>query len=320
MSTSSEAPPAYNDTTSSTSTAQPSFSNSAHIDPTASHESQNGIPAQSRRSMEDERRPLPDGWVRQYDAMENHQFFVDTTAHPPRSIWHHPYDDAAFINSLPAAERQRLEDLHKAQRAGEDELQQSADLPVRPERPGATTKWGRKLKDKFTKSSHDERDAKRRNREAEERSAYEQHQKMRQAMRQAAITGEPQLFGKDKQGRDIYVEPPGGVRSFAGLGAKSSKLGSRVRPNNKMVFNTSDVFIEPDEGERIAGEDVGYGSGAVGYNPYVNGPYGNSRYSRPLGPYSRPYGYGYGGGLGYGFGGMGMGFPLMMGGGMMMGI
>ena len=42
------------------------------------------IPADRRRSMEDEHRSLPRGWVRQYDDRNHHQFFVDTNADPPR--------------------------------------------------------------------------------------------------------------------------------------------------------------------------------------------------------------------------------------------
>jgi len=48
----------------------------------------NGIPPQARRSMEDEHRELPPGWIRRYDEGSQHQFFVDTEAKPPRSIWH----------------------------------------------------------------------------------------------------------------------------------------------------------------------------------------------------------------------------------------
>ncbi|KAG9001074.1 hypothetical protein FRB94_007135 [Tulasnella sp. JGI-2019a] len=46
-----------------------------------------------RMSMEDEERPLPDGWVRQFDRNSSHHFYVDTRANPPRSIWVHPFED-----------------------------------------------------------------------------------------------------------------------------------------------------------------------------------------------------------------------------------
>lgn len=59
--------------------------------------------------MEDEARPLPPGWVRSYDQESSHRFLVDTTKGPPRAIWHHPYNDDDFVNSLSGPERERVE-------------------------------------------------------------------------------------------------------------------------------------------------------------------------------------------------------------------
>lgn len=38
-------------------------------------------------------RPLPEGWVKQWDSNYNRHFYVDTKANPPRSIWVHPSDE-----------------------------------------------------------------------------------------------------------------------------------------------------------------------------------------------------------------------------------
>ncbi|PWN35828.1 uncharacterized protein FA14DRAFT_47635 [Meira miltonrushii] len=38
-------------------------------------------------------RPLPEGWVKQWDSNYNRHFYVDTRANPPRSIWVHPSDE-----------------------------------------------------------------------------------------------------------------------------------------------------------------------------------------------------------------------------------
>ncbi|RYO79901.1 hypothetical protein DL766_006960 [Monosporascus sp. MC13-8B] len=70
----------------------------------------NGIPPDRRRSIEDECRPLPGGWVRRFDPDTQHQFFVDTRADPPRSIWTHPLDDRDYLASLSPAERARAEE------------------------------------------------------------------------------------------------------------------------------------------------------------------------------------------------------------------
>ena len=282
------------------------------------HRTRSGIPIQARRSMEDEARPLPAGWVRQFDQKSSHQFFVDTTAKPPRSIWCHPYDDRQYLDSLDPKERQRVLGLHRVPTKADMEAESSEDdeghhnhqsriagtgtgaasaaLPPRNDQPsGGLERFGRKMKDKITGSTHEQREAQRRQREEEERQAYERHQMLRRAMIKAADTGEPQLVGKDKNGKDIYIEPP--------------------------------------QGGNVPGD-------AYGYNPYRQGPYGNpnATYVRPSYGYSRPYGGGYGGGYGLplagglmgglllgdmmggglGMGGMGMGMGGMgMGGGMM---
>ncbi|PRQ77322.1 hypothetical protein AAT19DRAFT_8390 [Rhodotorula toruloides] len=44
-------------------------------------------------------RPLPDGWIEQYDSNHQRTFWVDTKATPPRSIWTHPLDDPEYQSS-----------------------------------------------------------------------------------------------------------------------------------------------------------------------------------------------------------------------------
>lgn len=241
--------------------------------------------------MEDEHRELPSGWVRQFDAETHHQFFVDTTANPPRSIWSHPYDDPTYMQSLPAEERAHIQGLHRvpsnadiAAESSDDDHEThsaSAALPRRPSPPiGATHRFGRKMKDKLTHTTHEQRQLDRAKRAKEEERAYKQHQAFRQALSRAAETGEPQLLGKDHNGKDVYIEPPYGAQPGY----------------------------------------PGYQQGGYGYNPYQQGPYHNpqARYLRPQMPYSRPYGYGYGGGYGLPIG-MGLPLGLGLGGGLLMG-
>jgi len=259
-----------------------------------------GIPAAYRRSMEDEARPLPEGWVRSYDPENEHQFFVDTTKDPPRSTWVHPYDDEEYLNSLSSDERERIEQesinfrrdhppskddmIHSHSDVEDDDFMprhyqnqvnegsssrpdSSQQLPPRPQGDSDKGKgkvsFGRKLKDKVTGMTHEEREQARRQRAEHERKIYEMHIKVRQAMHRAMETGQPQLIGKDRDGKEIYIEPP--------------------RP--------------PYAGG-------GFGMGGYGYSPYS--PYNsqgiytapNARYIRPAGPYARPYGRPYGGGHG----------------------
>ena len=256
--------------------------------------------------MEDERRPLPDGWVRQYDSQNDHQFFVDTRSKTPRSIWHHPYDDDEYLSTLPSAERERIQELSR-QPSLHDVIAMSSDeedeayhgkkampeskgaMPATGAAAGASSsgqqpphgdhlnaaqKWGRKMKDKATSSTHEQRQQERRKREQEETNAYEAHIAFRRALQKSIETGQPQYVGKDRDGKSVYIEPPNG-----------------------------------------AGPGYGYGgNGGYGVNPYNSGAYQNpnARFIRPQAQYSRPYGYGYGGGYG---------LPLMGGlaGGMMLG-
>lgn len=221
--------------------------------------------------MEDEMRPLPEGWVRSYDPKTNHQFFVDTTKEPPRSIWHHPYDDGEYMSSLPGKERLRItHEQRDAKKTSHDEDEDEDDGEIRSgdplAPPGASSsyadaqpkglhKFGRRLKDKVTGTTHGEREARRAQEAAGEERAYRLHLAFRDAMNRAIQTGEPQFLGKDRDGKEIFIEPPNGPRAPPG---------------------------------------------AVGYNPYAQGPYANpnARFIRPDYPYSRPYGGGYGGGYG----------------------
>ena len=263
MSAPPEPPPSYDQATgSSTTSTKPKAASRLEV-PSA----KNGIPANARRSMEDLQRPLPEGWVRQYDPTENHQFFVDTKADPPKSYWEHPLDVPEVVKSLSSEEREKLqEEENKMRRHSADHSEDEQFPPNLPARPSGSKEtsaqkksFGEKLKDKVTGSTHDERVQDRARRAEEEREYYEAHMKLRQAMQQAQITGQPQFFAKDKNGKDIYIEPPG------------------------------------------YGYGGGYGPRGYGVNPYSGGPYANpnARFIRPGGPYGRPYGAYPGGGLGF---------------------
>lgn len=262
-----EQPPSYEAATSTTGSSA------------SQHGARNGIPAQHRRSMEDEARPLPAGWIRQYDSKTEHQFFVDTRADPPRSIWHHPYDDEQYLSTLSPDEREDITRLHRsislqdiaAESSDDDEHHKKgagagAGAAAAPSAAAANEevhglhKLGRRIKDRITHTNHQQRVADRQKRAEQERQAYAAHLAARRALSRAIQTGQPQFLCKDRDGRDVYVVPP------------------------------PDVFHQQP-----------FPSGAYGYNPYANGPYNdpNARFLRPDTPYYRPNGYGYGGGYGF---------------------
>ena len=98
--------------------------------------------------------------------------------------------------------------------------------------------FGRKMKDKLTGSTHEQREAARRERAIAEQQAYERHRKLREAMVKAIRTGQPQLVGKDRNGRDIYIEPPQqqGYNQFpGGYGYNPYSQGPYGYPNARYV-------------------------------------------------------------------------------------
>ncbi|KAK0652679.1 hypothetical protein B0T16DRAFT_320693 [Cercophora newfieldiana] len=270
--TPSDPPPSYAQATGS------------ETEPSTNRPERNGIPLRARRSMEDELRPLPEGWVRTFDPASQHQFFVDTKADPPRSIWHHPYDDEQFLQTLSPAARESIRASgripNKADFAAEptdEDAFHSDGSASRPRR-----KLGRKLKDKITGTTHEQREAERRRREEEEREAYQQHTAFRRAMIDSTRTGRPQLLGKDRNGQDIYLEPTG--RGYPG-----------VDNIHRLSPYLSEVSYRPDRrpgppGRYLRPEFDMYG-GEQGY--------GGGNWNRPNTAYRRPVGIGYGGGMGF---------------------
>lgn len=267
----SEAPPSYDAVAADKNKKKPSRQGST-------------IPDAERRSIEDSIRPLPTGWIRQWDPKTGHNFFVDTKATPPRSIWHHPLDDEEYVHAHSEEAKRLNAQVESASRPSYDDNttdeegdvhQQAQASMSRTSKPPPTgmKKLGQSMKNKMTGSTHAERVAKREQRRKQEEEAYKKHQLIRAAMMRAQQTGQPELIGKDTAGRDLFAQPPPRENPYIG-----ASLGHTP-------------YQQPGQ--------YGYGYGA--------GPYG-----APYGSYGRR-GYGYGGG-------MGMGGPMMLGGGLLGGM
>ncbi|RMZ87653.1 hypothetical protein DV736_g5116, partial [Chaetothyriales sp. CBS 134916] len=301
-----DAPPSYAESQ-ATGKSTASRRSQASPSPRRGTPTPSSIPAARRRSMEDELRPLPEGWIRLFDPKENHQFFVDTKANPPRSIWHHPYDDEEYLSSITSEERERIQDEEAKLRkpitptSSDEKLpyapppssplasspdRRSQELPNRAGRAAsasATTSTGKKktlserLKEKATGMTKEERLAERQKRAEQERQYYEAHIKFRNALAEASRTGQPVFFMKDRDGHDVFVEPP----TYPGYGGPYS--GGYGGPYGAPYGPRAGLF----------------GPGGYAINPYANGVYANpnARFIRPQQPYGRPYG---GVGLGYG--------------------
>ena len=162
------------------------------------------------------------------------------------------FDDDQYLATLSPDERKKIEQWRQdpdkagtaAKAAAEEEshFQKTAGPSPNPQSPSNQPEkpsLGRKWKDKLTNSTHEQREESRRQRMEEERQAFEQHQAFRRAMSRAYETGQPQLVGRDANGKEIYVEPPGGARGHPG--------GARYyNPHTPGPYsNPNAVFVRP---------------------------------------------------------------------------
>ncbi|GAA5946925.1 hypothetical protein JCM10213_002901 [Rhodosporidiobolus nylandii] len=164
------------------------------------------IPAEARRDIIDEQRPLPENWRREWDPKSEHFFYVDTKASPPRSIWCHPLDpeylaahpqDAKELSSEyappsgapPAGSSTSKQDQQHVSAYASD----GKDGKKKDERS-----LGRKMKDKLTGTTHEERVQQRKKRQEEEMKQY-----------QAYLVRRKQILEAQRQGRyqPMYAAP-----------------------------------------------------------------------------------------------------------------
>ncbi|KAI1342638.1 hypothetical protein F5Y15DRAFT_413146 [Xylariaceae sp. FL0016] len=305
--------------------------------PAGAYRERNGIPPAARRSMEDEYRPLPPGWVRRFDAEQAHHFYVDTRAEPPRSIWQHPLDDDTYLDTLPRPERDRRRQEMRAWSWDDAEAEstdeedggagagrthhglghakkasgENAGDRRKHEDPPRTL--GRRMKDKLTGTTHEQREKKRKEREKREQDLYRQYQTYRRGLEAAARTGRPQLLGEDDDGKDVYLLPPGksysGVRDVKRLSPSIVEIiydlsNGGGPPFERRQGNRGVRFVMSDDGmgfgsSMMGGGMIGRGVGNRGLGGGYPGQQYGRVYGRPYAPYGRSRGYGYGGGLGY---------------------
>ena len=153
---------------------------------------------------------------------ESHQFFVNTKEDPPSPTGSTLLDIPEILNSLSSEARRGYRTREQAPKAN------ITSLPIIPKTNPTTTEpafpprlwtqtryeevvWravqGQSHRHEAIKNeSRIDRSALARNKNTDERSTRE----LRQAMQRAQMTGQPQFFAKDKNGRNVYIELPGG--------------------------------------------------------------------------------------------------------------
>ncbi|WWC63520.1 uncharacterized protein I303_106123 [Kwoniella dejecticola CBS 10117] len=232
---------------------------------------------ETRRSMDDEQRDLPEGWVRCFDPKQQHAFYVDERT--KRSTWLHPYDDPEFLNSLPK------------------------DHPAHPD-----SKEGRAIR----KQSEDEKILQEKYRNAKDSKGGKTPSSATQGQNQGAkgVVGaeERNWFQKKKdkligtkEERAKAKEEKRKAREVMQRQMREREAAYQKRRQELIQQRLNDPNIR----RMYASDPYMY---AAPSTPFMRG---GGMYGSPYG-----YGYGGGYGRRYGgMGGMGMGAPLLMGGG-----
>ncbi|GAA5993028.1 hypothetical protein JCM10908_003066 [Rhodotorula pacifica] len=212
-----------------TSSAGSTASSNYTTDEERYEESGNGIPEEVRRDMLDESRPLPDGWRREFDANSGHYFYVDTKAKPPRSIWSHPLDpdflkahpniaekvDPALSSSQSdshAAEKDQHNKLHKPSSHASTSTSGASTSQSHGHGHGQEEDkrtFGRKMKDKLTGTTHEQRVEQRRKQAEQEKKEYEAYLRRRAQIRQAQAEGRYQPMYGAPMGPYVRTVPMG---------------------------------------------------------------------------------------------------------------
>ncbi|CAE6478161.1 unnamed protein product, partial [Rhizoctonia solani] len=110
-----------------------------------------------QHSMEDESRPLPKGWVRDYDHANKHHFYVDTTANPLRSIWVHPFEDEQFQREHPELFRPASRSPPSSSSRGNASAGPSNEQDGKPEKKGFVQKLKEKAAEHAAKKEEERR-------------------------------------------------------------------------------------------------------------------------------------------------------------------
>jgi hypothetical protein len=164
--------------------------------------------------MQNERYPLPFGWIKQVDQASGHPYYVDTKATPPRSIWTHPYEDDVYLKEHPDV-REKINaggrhggsesdlkppSFEESQRrhsfggASSSSRPKPASTSTAPSSKPKDRRFFGKLKDKAI-GTKEEREAEKRRRREEDRIRMElQQQRMQQNLlaRQQYYASQPQ--------------------------------------------------------------------------------------------------------------------------------
>ncbi|GAA6013631.1 hypothetical protein JCM10207_004796 [Rhodosporidiobolus poonsookiae] len=231
-----------------------SASDATTSDAGASGEGESVIPVEDRRTMMDEARPLPQGWRREFDPNSQHYFYVDTNATPPRSIWTHPLDDPDYLSAHPKEAQELASSFSPPVEPPSDSKHPDAhavgkgeDLSPAPSRDHVSAyegkgkgkekeekrTLGRRMKDKLTGTTHEQRVAERKRRQEAELKQYQAYLQRRQQILEAQASGRYQPMYAAPAGPYRYQRPMYGSYGYGpgyGPGGYGNGIGM-MRPS-----------------------------------------------------------------------------------------
>ncbi|KAK4050752.1 hypothetical protein OIO90_004974 [Microbotryomycetes sp. JL221] len=215
-------------------------------DESVSTAKQSGLNPDDQYEAEATHRPLPEGWRREFDSNTQHCFYVDTKSNPPRSIWVHPFDDPEYLNSLSDKERKEIlgdnpppavpDNAQGSSSSSSNNYVNTGDIKSTDHATTAMTSssthphsddnkekrsFGRKMKDKMTGTTHEQRVQERKKRKEEEMKQYQQYIMARQQLLEAQRSGRYQPMYAAPMGpysRPVYGYGRPAMMGYPGYG------------------------------------------------------------------------------------------------------
>ncbi|KAJ7487458.1 hypothetical protein B0H11DRAFT_2013431 [Mycena galericulata] len=150
-------------------------------------------------------RPLPYGWIKEVDGNTGHEFYVDTKATPPRSIWVHPLEDEQYLREHPEARE-------KAGSSVDHRPSPSYSAPATPPVASSSNRAGyaapdghkpekRGLFGLFGKSK-EEREQEKRHKAEQKRQLLE----LRERRHQEELRAQAEMYQRQQQQQQMYAQ------------------------------------------------------------------------------------------------------------------
>jgi hypothetical protein len=214
-----------------------------------------------RQRLEDKNRLPPEEQIQHPGGKKWHRLLIERTQKATKSTTGPLCDETQHPKVLPTVQGQEPDsksaisdtNTNSSSSYADDESDSDDASTIIPEKrgvrvnigfPGSIVMLGRKLKDRMTHTTHEEREMTRRLRAAERERVLRWEHKIRRTMSKAMDSGQPQYLHTDGDGMDVYVEPPDRA---AAASASSSKTTTRDIDTNPLspYHDPNARFVKP---------------------------------------------------------------------------